>query len=580
MEVLVDLLLFQPQHHGKWQISFLLGHLNKNCDRVLNFSVDHGRGTRGSNCQPLAANLTCTNGPSKQKPDSVSNILAFSSAVAGTAQSSITRGDSGKRQSLVEEGHNINAKDKRETPRPVKQHSGLDSRDSVPEKTTAIDGALSVNLGSQFSCPTISKDNNRGISMPANISDSTDLDGQSSSSSGHENELMFTSEDGDLNLCSEMSSLCIDRNNVDEESGVTTRTSAFSDHSIKSPSSQGLQHFYNEQSREPPTIAQQAVKSSTDVYGLREQSDWISGPQMQVIPSTSTELEEDIISFDNQRLKDPEVLSRPTYLPHSTNSLHSPNHLYSASQQHEARAAVNSNADCLFVDNKHRDSLFGCSSSTSLTSNGYHNNLASGCVGSDRTSEHSFLHLNEDTGKHSGRFLGEADDAEINSIVDKGESSIISNILSLDFDSWDESLRSPQNLAKLLGDDEKQSGSHRIPSSWKPPPNNQSRFSFARQEESVNQALDVQPSHSLIGQLSNTRPFSHEFSNNRDLYFEKLGFGNGFASSGFEESENFASNHSAFSSNKLSGAYYLSFVYRLIFLLHFCMCYWFVRQYF
>ncbi|KAL1802278.1 hypothetical protein ACET3Z_030925 [Daucus carota] len=39
-----------------------------------------------------------------------------------------------------------------------------------------------------------------------------------------------------------------------------------------------------------------------------------------------------------------------------------------------------------------------------------------------------------------------------------GESNIISNILSMDFDSWDESLALPQNLVKLPGETDKQFG--------------------------------------------------------------------------------------------------------------------------
>ncbi|GMN24520.1 hypothetical protein TIFTF001_000608 [Ficus carica] len=479
-------------------------------------------GMRGSACQPLAANLTCTNGSSKQKPDTASSTLAFSSAVAAATQSSILHGDGGKRPSLIDESHNIDAKVKPEPLKSVKQHSNMDFQNSMSEKPAALDGGLYVNLGSQISSPRMLKDSDKGIAMPPNISDANDLDGQSSTSSGHENELLVTSEDHIQNLCSEMSSMSMDRNFMDELSGKTSPNGGFSDHSfIKSPRDQGLQQYYTDQSREPSTIAQKFVTSSDDCIS-RDQSDWISDSHTQVMPSTSSELEEDIISFDNQRLKDPEVVI--------TKSFYASNHL----QQHEAYSAVNSNADRLFVDSKLRDS--------SLTSNGYPNSY----VGSDRILEHSFLHPNE---KHPGRFLGEAPGAEMNSIVDRGESSIISNILSLDFDTWDESLASPQNLAKLLGDDEKQSGSHRISSSWKGQTNNQSRFSFARQEESVNQAFDVQPSLSVVGQLSNNRPFGHDFADSRDLYLDKIGFANGFSSNSFEESENHASSHSAFLPN-------------------------------
>lgn len=92
-------------------------------------------------------------------------------------------------------------------------------------------------------------------------------------------------------------------------------------------------------------------------------------------------------------------------------------------------------------------------------------------------------------------------------------------------------------------------------SPWKVQNNNQSRFSFARQEDSKNQAFDVQSSLNVVGQFSNNQSFHHGFSENRDLGLENLGIGNGFSSSSYEEPENHGSNHLAFSSNKLSGEY-------------------------
>ncbi|KAF4354613.1 hypothetical protein F8388_009604 [Cannabis sativa] len=485
-------------------------------------------GMRGSNCQPLAGNLTCTNGPSKQKLDTVT--------VAGGTQTSVMHVDGGKRQP----SDNIA---ETETLKPMKQHNSLDYQSNVLEKP---DDSSSENMSNQFSSSPVSRDNDRGIDMLANNSNTIDQDGQSSTS-GNESEHL-TSEGQVQNLCSEISSLCIDANVIDEDSGKTS-SSSFLDHSlIKSSVNQGLSPYYSEQFRETSTFSQKAGTTDNEVY-VRDQPDWLAVSQTQAMPSTPSELEEDIISFDNQRLKDPEVVSRSNYLPNSTNSFHTSNHACSPFQ-HEAYAAANSNTDRLFVDNKLRDSAFLSASTTSLTSNGYPNNLPNSYIGSENISEHSFLHSNEDNGKHIGRFLGDAANTDVNCAVDRGESSIISNILSLDFDTWDESLASPQNLAKLLGDDDKQSGSHRLSSSWKAPTHNQSRFSFARQEESINPVFDVQPSHSFLGQVSN-HAFSRDFSDNRDTHFDKLGFGNGFSSGSFDESENHASgNHSVFSSNK------------------------------
>lgn len=54
-----------------------------------------------------------------------------------------------------------------------------------------------------------------------------------------------------------------------------------------------------------------------------------------------------------------------------------------------------SNADRLFVDNKMRDGSLLSSSSVSVTSNGYPENLVSRSSGSERPLEHSFLLPNE-----------------------------------------------------------------------------------------------------------------------------------------------------------------------------------------
>ncbi|KAF3453194.1 hypothetical protein FNV43_RR03632 [Rhamnella rubrinervis] len=489
MEVLLDLLLFQLQLHGM--------------------------GTRGSNCQPPVVNLTCSNGPSKQKPDILSSTMAFSSAVTGTTQVSILHSDGGKRPSLSEESQYMHAKVNPESLKTVKEVN-LECQTNFSDKSAIVDGSSAAI-----------KDSDRGITMASNISSTSDQDGQSCSSV-HEVEQIVATEGRVQNLCSQISSMSIDRNNMDEHSGITRPSNSFSQHSsTKSPQNQGLQQYYAEQSREPSTVNQKTSTSINGVYMPRDTCDWISDSQSQAISNTSSELEEDVISFDNQRLKDPEV------------------------QRESYGGAAILNADRLYGDNKVREGSILSGSSVSVAPNGYLQNMVGSSAGSERTLENSFMHSDEATGKNIGRFLGDTANTETDAVVDRGESSIISNILSLDFDTWDDSLTSPQNLAKLLGDNDKQSGSHKISSSWKAQINSQSRFSFARQEESMNQAFDVQPSHNAIGHFSKN-PFSHDLAENRNLYSNKLGIGNGFLSSKFEESEIHASNHPAFSSNKLS----------------------------
>lgn len=97
---------------------------------------------------------------------------------------------------------------------------------------------------------------------------------------------------------------------------------------------------------------------------------------------------------------------------------------------------------------------------------------------------------------------------------DGGENSIISNILSLNFDTDDTSLNSPRNLAKLLlSETGKCNGlSKEISSSWKSQNSKQSRFLFARSEGSIERS-----SHYSTPNLSSSRQLQREWTNGKDV---------------------------------------------------------------
>nr|XP_011461365.1 PREDICTED: uncharacterized protein LOC101306895 isoform X6 [Fragaria vesca subsp. vesca] len=497
-------------------------------------------GMRGSNSQSPAAQIY-SNGHAKQKPDTVSCTVPFSSAAVSTDQASIVHSDAGKRSRLNEDSQTMQAKGKPESLKIVKQHS-VDSRSILSDKPAAPDEApASLNVSSQLSCPPASKDNNRGSSMQP-TSPATNHNRQPFSS-GHESESMVSNEEATQSLCSDISLMSIDRNSALDHSGVVRPNNSASDHlNIKSPQDQGSQQRSAEQPRESPITTERAV--------TREQSNWLS--ESQPLPSISSEVEEDVLSFDNQRLKDPEV-SRAPYLP---NAVHVSSHSRSPLLPSEGYGSVYSSADRLFVDNKIRDSSLLSSTNVPVQSNGYHENFVSSSSGPERPLDNSFLHRNEGLGQQGRRFLGEAANPGFSNAVDKGESSIISNILSMDFDTWDDPIILPQNFSKFLGESDRQAGAQKLASSWKVPNNNQSRFSFARQEDSRHQPFDLQSSQSVIGRLSQNQAqnqgFHHGYTENRDLSLDNFGIGNGFPSNTNEDSENHANNLLAFSSNKLS----------------------------
>ena len=143
-----------------------------------------------------------------------------------------------------------------------------------------------------------------------------------------------------------------------------------------------------------------------------------------------------------------------------------------------------------------------------------------------------------------------------NTAVDLGESSIISNILSMDFDPWDESLTSPRNLAEFLGQSHKQPEPHMVLSSRKPQSSSQSRFSFARQDEYTDQGFNHAPTSTDFGQGLEYRNYNHDVVGNNSNYLDrKHSDGNGFSSFNYEESDNFASHYSSMSENKISGMF-------------------------
>ncbi|KAJ0084960.1 hypothetical protein Patl1_30795 [Pistacia atlantica] len=485
-------------------------------------------GMRASN-QQLVASPACSNGPSKQKPETGYGTLAFSSAVANTTPASTLQVDLVKKPALNEDSQISYSKGKSDSLKPLRQHVGMDCRASTAEvPPIPIGEPATVSLSSQLSSPPLSKYSDKGVSMPPNVIETLESTGHSSVS-GPEKEGNVAKDVLMQNLCSDMSVMSIDSNVIDEHSGINRSSSKLLDPGmIKSPGSQGSQ-VQADQSRESltsPATGKPAILTN-DVFVSREQFDWRKDLQTQAVSDASPQEEEDVLSFDSQRLKDPEVVCRQLIC--QIQPIHS---MFQITR-----------------DNKFSDGSHLHSSSISLISNGYPEKLVRSSNGFDRTVEHPFLLSHEGKGKPLGRIQG---DSDINTAVDRRENNIISNILSMDFDAWeDRSLACHPNLAKFLGETDKEPSSV-VSSSWKGHNNNQSRFSFARQEETKNQAFDVERSFSVFGQVPKTHSFTQDFAENREPLLDKLGIRNGFYPSSFEESDNFPSNPSVFSSNKLS----------------------------
>lgn len=128
----------------------------------------------------------------------------------------------------------------------------------------------------------------------------------------------------------------------------------------------------------------------------------------------------------------------------------------------------------------------------------------------------------------------------------KQESSIISDLLSLDFDPWDDSLSSANNLAKLRSEIE-ENNCLKLSSSWKSLNSDQSRFSFARPES---QAILLEPAREISDaqRLQSSSQVSY-----------KDGFQNGVQSNDFEDVDLFIGSNTL--SDRTAGKYFLFLVY-------------------
>ncbi|KAK4255022.1 hypothetical protein QN277_008083 [Acacia crassicarpa] len=506
---------------------------NGSSGRSITLNPAAAWGTRATNCQPPAGGLL--NGPPKPKADAVSGTLAFSSAVAGSSQNSSLHCDAAKRPPSSDGSHN-NLGVQNDSLKSVKQFNSMENPSNAGEKTATSDGSLApVNSNSLLSSLPLSRDGDRGSCTTSSTADSTDITGQSCSS-GPEEATIATNEEIQ-NLCSNLSSVNIDRNGQNEQYGMVRSNSPSSDYVLtKSPQLQASQQHKDDKFRDVQFSSDSGKAAPSDW----EQSDWKLNSQAHIVSAT-TDLEDDIASFDNQRLKDPEVVCHSPYMPKSTSFVHVPIHSNHSLIQHGEQPPA------MHVDFASADSKVGDDSllhSSSALCNGYPDKLVSSCSpGLNGTSDCTSL---QDVRNEQciGRLFTESVGAGSDAALDKGESSIISNILSMDLDAWDDSLTSPQTLVKLLGDStDNQYVPLKKSSSLKVQNNSQSRFSFARQDEPKIQAFNANPSYGISDQFPRRGSFIHDFSE-RDLYNDrKLGMANGFSSSKLEESENLSSGH-------------------------------------
>ncbi|XP_043698562.1 uncharacterized protein LOC122649456 isoform X2 [Telopea speciosissima] len=568
---------------------------NSSSGRSIALPAAASWGMRSSNCQSPAPSLVSSNGSVKQEQefDAFNGSMLFPLVVTDTTQSSTLHNDLGKKSMVTEESHSTHPIGRSGSLVSSKQYVLTDS--CRPVSDTLADGqeAASSTYSSRLS-PSAFKDKDKVITVLPNVLNSVGLDRQSCNST--------PAKDGNIassasipSLCSRLSSLNIESQPGFELPDSIRPNSSVSNHvEFRSSGSQGSQH-HSDQYREPsPLQPSRKVSALFDGQsGLGEQPNWRLDSPAQVFQDVGSEVE-DLKALDSRRLKVSEEISCPSYRPSHNSpmitnhysrtswqqsetcrnskpdnadtmseaitcsshlpSLHNPkitNH-YSRPSWQQSETCRNSNpdnADTKIVNTKLDGFSIPFKSGDSVLLNGYNVNEIGGPIDVNATCEYSNVFSSVEKGEFLGRNNNGVVSVEKNAALDMGEDSIISDILSMDFDSSDDSLTLPHNLAKLLNETDKQHRSLKTSRSWKAQNSNQSRFSFARQDDFVNDGSVLEPSFNRIGYMPKNFSVPQDSYENRDHFYDKLR--NGFSSGMFEESDNYFSNHLPVSSNKL-----------------------------
>ncbi|XP_048136204.1 uncharacterized protein LOC115752190 isoform X2 [Rhodamnia argentea] len=417
-----------------------------------------------------------------------------------------------------------------------KHHDCTESNFSSSVKHDGADGTPATNItGGRLSNLISSKEGRKIISMPQNSVKSAGSTWESASTHAEKEE--HAQINGKIQkLCSGVSSLSVHGTLQGKSSGAPVSTFCISDPGWMG--STGCQDLLerscvgNYKESSPSTVVSNVVSN-------RDREVFVQTDQL---PTLHSQVEEDVLCFNNQnnqRLEDPEVFDYSTSFSSSGNLSHVSNCATSHSSQHGEVFDINNlSAGQIPIDSN----IKGRGSAISTR---YLEKMVNDCADLDRISG-----VRE---RQIEMLQGDGSKVEMHDSLKAGEGSIISNILSLDFDSWSDSLTSPQHLANLLGESDKHEGSVRSSSYRKVQNSNQSRFSFAGQEESITHAFDVDLPFTITEQIPENRSLDEDFGKNCRSYLHNPVVGSGSLLR-FEELGNRATSQSVLSPGKTPGS--------------------------
>ncbi|KAG2308478.1 hypothetical protein Bca4012_082436 [Brassica carinata] len=361
----------------------------------------------------------------------------------------------------------------------------LDSQSDFPE-LSLVNRPQTSNTKALVS---VHVDTTRTVSVPSTCTDFPEPTSQSCGS--------MLSNGGDKKIGRGIQSVCSDAESVDADSvvdgygGLRRSDSSDVDQAFLKPSHtevsrDSLQQFVDE-TREVRPLKKTGLTNTNEVAVPRE--------EVSAGSALTSPLVTDISSFIRERLKDPEVFSCQ---PNATNRSGFLRTMQPSSSHYKA-------------DHDETRSLFGSSSAESRGIN----------IASISQSEPSRLNgsLN-----HSMGFPDRARETQSNGNSRSEIDDSIANILSLDLDEY---LTLPHNLPNQLGAGDSEAMSRKLASSCEVK-NNQSRFSFARQDESKDQAFG---SYNVFNQIPQGSDYYKTSSEQQSSDLDMIGMYNGISSS-------------------------------------------------
>ncbi|XP_077214478.1 uncharacterized protein LOC143849357 [Tasmannia lanceolata] len=511
----------------------------------------------GSNCRPPSASAPCLQEVAKQKSDTFTTLHVFSSGAASpTLASELHTGVA--KTSIVNENQLRHVNSRSGPLETSKQCIEIE----CPTTTDAFSDCVTIiSTHHSYSSPFLERD--RGITMPQKITDpDDDLDRRQSRSCSPDKVAhgSVAVDAGIQSLCSGLSSFNIDSHLGIEHTDTGIHQSSASNHFsdlLPGNSVVGVRQFYTENGFDDNEVLtsqplRRADVVSKDAFVSRELSKWSSELQTQVLPAPSNDMDEALSSGHDRRLKMSEVVTHTSYLPYLSSAFKLLNRSHGDSSPHgdTGGRSHQSSENSRTVATKVVEALPLFTTGGSVLSNGYkENKFGSSTSELGNVSECSEMFSNVEQVRYLERLNGDASEVEKTAIVDMGESIIISNILSMDSDAWGNSLTSPHSLAKLFSESDKQNGSLRLSNSRKPQNSNQSRFSFARQEDFVNQATHLESSPCQTGETGYVEKKCFDLQGSMENWGDSNGDG---LQNGFTDSKTPVNGHFVLPSSKVS----------------------------